>query len=255
MSRYLQLTECTYLVASGDLGLSHYLDCHVYLVGRDDQYALVDAGAGIETLSILENVGAAIGDLSKLRYILLTHCHGDHAGGIHILKTSLPLKVVASEFEHTMLERGREYDIGLTQAKFSGSYPPDYVFTNAPGDIVVKHGDTLRLGKLTVSILVTPGHTKGSTCFLVTGGGPRSLFSGDTVFWGGLISLLNTPGSEISDYRESVQALNNLDIECLFPSHGLFALGHGQAHIDRMLRYFMGSSVPPMPARIEKVRW
>ncbi len=255
MNRYLRLTECTHLVASGDLGLSHYLDCHVYLIGSGDEYALVDAGAGIETLSILENVDAAIGDLTKLRYILLTHCHGDHAGGIHILKRLLSLKVVSSQFEHDMLERGSEYDIGLTQAKFSGSYPPDYVFTNAAGDIVVKHGDTLRLGKLTVTALVTPGHTKGSTCFLMTGGGPRSLFSGDTVFWGGLISLLNTPGSEISDYRQSVQSLSGLDIECLFPSHGLPALGHGQAHIDKMLRYFRGSGLPPMPPRVEKVKW
>jgi glyoxylase-like metal-dependent hydrolase (beta-lactamase superfamily II) len=80
------------------------------------------------------------------------------------------------------------------------------------------------------------------------------LFSGDTVFWGGLIQLLNTPGSEISAYRRGVQALEGLGIDCLFPGHGLWALGNGQAHIDKMLYYFKRSAVPPMPAFVEKIK-
>ncbi len=248
-----QLSEHVYLVGSGELGLSHDLDCNVYLLASDGEYALVDTGAGVGIEEIANNVRAILGDLSKLRYLLLTHCHSDHAGGASSLKQMSPVKVVASPFEHQMLEHGSEYEIGLTQAKYAGTYPPDYVFSNTPGDIVLNHGERLLLGTLEVTALITPGHTKGSTCFFVTRGGARMLFSGDTVFWGGLISLLNTPGSEISDYRSGVQVLKGLGIDCLFPGHGLWTVRNGQAHIDKLLEYFRRSGVPPMPQRIEKV--
>jgi len=249
-----QLTEHVYLVGSGKLGLSHDLDCNVYLLASGGEYAVVDTGAGVGAEEIVDNVCAILGDLSKLRYLLLTHCHGDHAGGVSSLKQVSPAKVVTSPFEHQMLERGSEYEIGLTQAKYAGTYPSDYVFSNAPGDIALNHSEGLLLGTLEITALITPGHTKGSTCFLVTGDGPSMLFSGDTIFWGGLISLLNTPGSEISDYRSGVQALKGLGIECLFPGHGLWTVRNGQAHIDKLLEYFCRSGVPPMPQRIEKVR-
>ena len=248
-----QLTEHVYLVGSGQLGISHDLDCNVYLLASDGEYALVDAGAGVATGEIADNARLILGDLSKLHYLLLTHCHGDHAGGVGSLKQVSRAKVVASPFEGQMLERGGEYEIGLTQAKYAGTYPPDYVFSNAPGDVVLNHGDKLRLGRLEITALVTPGHTKGSTCFLVTGDGASMLFTGDTIYWGGLISLLNTPGSEISDYRSGVQALEGLAIECLFPGHGMWTVRNGQAHIDKLLEYFRRSGVPPMPQPIEKV--
>jgi hydroxyacylglutathione hydrolase len=74
------------------------------------------------------------------------------------------------------------------------------------------------------------------------------------VFWGGLIQLLNTPGSDLNDYRASAQKLAGLGIDCLFPGHGLWALRNGQAHVDRMLYYFKRSAVPPMPAHVEKIK-
>jgi glyoxylase-like metal-dependent hydrolase (beta-lactamase superfamily II) len=253
MRRLPQLTEHVYLVGSGQLGLSHNLDCNVYLLSSNGEYALVDAGAGVGTEDLVDNVCAILGDISILRYLLLTHCHGDHAGGVGSLKEVSTVKVVTSPFENEMLERGSAYEIGLTQAKYAGTYPADYIFRNAPGDIVLNHGDKLRLGDLEITALITPGHTKGSTCFLVTGSGPSMLFTGDTIYWGGLISLLNTPGSEISDYRSGVQALEGLAIECLFPGHGMWTVRNGQAHIDKLLEYFRRSGVPPMPQQIEKV--
>lgn len=253
MNASIRLTEHLYMVGSGELGLSHYLDSHVYLLVNSEEYALVDAGSGVHTEQIIGNVRAVIGDLSKLKYIFVTHCHGDHAGGVCFVKQVSPAQVVGSLFESQMLEHGSEDELGLTQAKFSGTYPPDYVFTHASGDIVVSHMDVLEWQGLTITALITPGHTEGSTCFLISGAGRRLLFTGDTVFWGGLVALLNTPGSEIGDYRNGVQALSGLDVVGLFPGHGLWTLTNGQAHIDKLLHYFRGSGLPPMPARIEKI--
>jgi hydroxyacylglutathione hydrolase len=235
------------------LGLSHYCDCNVYLVVNDVDCALIDAGAGIQTSEVIENVRAVIGDLSRLRYILLTHAHADHAGGVYAFKQATTAQVVASRIESDLMEHGTDDETGLAQAMWAGVYPPNYKFTNVPGDIAIEHGHTLRLGTMMITALMTPGHTKGSTCYLVTGAGMRLLFCGDEVSWGGLMRLMNLPGSDLADYREGVQRLANLSVEALFPSHGLWTLRNGQAHIDKLINSFRGHALPPMPPRVERI--
>lgn len=255
MTHFVPLHASVSLIGSGELGLTHYLDCHVYLLQSEGEYALIDAGSGVEPERLTANLQHALGgDLSRLRYLLLTHCHGDHAGGVHAIQHIAKPRVAGSAWEMEMLARGSDEDLGLVQARFAGTYPADYQVTRTPGDLVLQDGHELTLGQLRIRALVTPGHTRGATCYLVEGGGETLLFSGDTVFWGGLIQLLNTPGSEISEYRRGVLALAGLNVDCLFPGHGLWALRNGQAHIDKMLYYFRRSAVPPMPAYVEKIK-
>ena len=254
MTHAVQLHEQVSLIGSGELGLTHYLDCHVYLLHDGDEYAMIDAGSGVHSEKLTENLKHAVADLSRLRYLLLTHCHGDHAGGVHMIQKVCSPQVMSSEWEVRMLEIGSDDDLGLTQARFAGTYPPDYRFTHAKAGRTLNDGDELQLGRLKIRTIPTPGHTRGSVCYRVDTPGDRLLFSGDTVFWGGLIQLLNTPGSEISEYRTGVQRLQKLGVDCLFPAHGLWALRNGQAHIDKMLYYFKRSAVPPMPFPMEKIK-
>jgi len=254
MMRLVQLHEHVTLIGSGELGLTHYLDCHTYLLHDGAECALIDAGGGVQTERLLANLREAIGDLSQLQYILLTHCHGDHAGGVAAIKECCDAKVASSDWEMRMLKSGSDDDLGLTQARFAGTYPPDYRLTHIKGDMVLGDGEEIRIGRLTIRTIATPGHTRGSVCYRVASPAGVLLFSGDTVFWGGLIQLLNTPGSEISEYRRGAQALEGLGVDYLFPGHGLWALGNGQAHIDKMLYYFKRSAVPPMPAFVEKIK-
>lgn len=254
MTQFIRLHENVTLVGSGELGLSHYLDCHVYLLHDGNEYALIDAGSGIEPERLLANLSQATRDLSLIRLLLLTHCHGDHAGGVHALRPRCDFRVASSTWEISMLKQGSDEDLGLVQARFAGTYPADYKFIHSRGDLTLDHGDRLQVGNLTVEAVHTPGHTRGSVCYQVSTGSGVLLFSGDAVFWGGLIQLLNTPGSDIGEYRRSVQALAGRGIDCLFPGHGLWALRGGQAHIDKMLFYFRRSAVPPMPQTREKVR-
>lgn len=250
----VRLRESVLLVGSGEAGITHYLDCHVYLLESDGEYALVDAGAGVNSSGLVANIREVIGSRGELRYLFLTHCHGDHAGGVTAVQDEFAgVTVVASPFEANMLERGSEHEIGLTQAKYSGVYPPDFAFHHAAGACGVEHNAELTLGALRVRVLHTPGHTKGSTCFAVEGSGSTALFSGDTVFWGGLIQLLNTPGSELADYRRSALMLEAIERDALFPGHGLWVLRHASAHLRQMGDYFRRSGPPPMPAKIEKV--
>ena len=78
-----------YLVGSGNFGISNMTDCNVYLVGSEESYALIDAGSGLQTEKILENIGKHGINGKKIKYLILMHAHWDHAAGCHHL--ALPL--------------------------------------------------------------------------------------------------------------------------------------------------------------------
>src|SRR5918996_2867844 len=79
----MQLGERIHLVGSGAMGfdLTDPYDCHVFLLDGGDELALVDVGAGMGAEAVLENVRAAGFDPARIRHVLLTHAHVDHAGG------------------------------------------------------------------------------------------------------------------------------------------------------------------------------
>jgi hydroxyacylglutathione hydrolase len=141
-----------------------------------------------------------------LKGALITHFHPDHLGGdfmgrhiqgaAELLARNLPIKV----YLHTT-----EADFASRIAGLSAS---DMVRTSGTEDI--------RIGRLTLRFLHTPGHTPGSQCFLVDG----RLISGDTLFIGGC-GRVDLPGSDPAQMYDSlVNKLKQLpDDTVLYPGH------------------------------------
>jgi hydroxyacylglutathione hydrolase len=92
---------------------------------------------------------------TRPKYIVLTHNHIDHIGALEELKSKLKIPVAA--------------------------HHEDAVRLAPRPDMELKNGDIIKVGKLNIKVLHTPGHTPGSLCFLVG----KYLLSGDTIFPGG----------------------------------------------------------------------
>ena len=93
-------------------------------------------------------------------------------------------------------------------------------------------------------MLETPGHSDGHLSFLVRKANLTALFSGDLVFFGGLISLANTWDCRLQEYAQSMGKLRAAAVDLLLRGHHSVSLQDGQRHIDAANRLFDRGFVP-----------
>ena len=230
----MKITSEVYAVGGGraGFGISDDYDSNVFLVDGGDELALVDAGCGYDVEPILGNIRSAGFEPKDISRLVLTHAHADHCGGSAALRERLGLEVALSSTEADFLEQGDESAISLDRAREEGIYADDFHLAPCPVDRRLSHGEELRCGGLVVRAIEVAGHSAGSICYLLTGGERSCLFSGDTVFLFGALSLLNCEGSSLAGYRRDIGRLSDLGVDALLPGHGGFCLGGGQSHID-----------------------
>jgi N-acyl homoserine lactone hydrolase len=104
---------------------------------------------GVFGLEIEESLGEQI-DVATITKVVLTHLHFDHAGGLALLPSSVPIFV-----------QRREWDAGHDAAAVARNFflPVDY--EAAGRQIVLVDGDHDLLGDGSIRLLLTPGHTPG----------------------------------------------------------------------------------------------
>ena len=101
----MKISEGIYLVGSGQAGfmISNRSDCHVYLLENPEGHILIDAGVGLETDRIVENIKKEGIDPQSIAHLFLTHSHADHSGGTAWFKEKFDVKVYVSSKEAHLL--------------------------------------------------------------------------------------------------------------------------------------------------------
>ncbi|MBR6005143.1 MAG: MBL fold metallo-hydrolase, partial [Clostridia bacterium] len=136
----------------------------------------------------------------KVKYVLLTHGHFDHILGTRGIQMQYGASVVIHKDDSAMLS-----DAALNLARINGA---ENVFNPVMPDIVVDDGDSLFLGGTEIKVIHTPGHTKGSVCYIIED--EKTIFSGDTHFChtGGRTDF---PGGSTEELKNSLKKLVALE--------------------------------------------
>jgi hydroxyacylglutathione hydrolase len=131
----------------------------------------------------------------RARYLVHTHAHFDHIGALGPLRERCGgaglLHHADRPLYATLAQQGRM--IGLTV----GMEP-----VALDGDLT--DGDELRAGALRLRAIHTPGHTPGSTSFALDDGNATTLFTGDTLFRGG-VGRWDLGGTSLEDIVDSIR--------------------------------------------------
>jgi metallo-beta-lactamase class B len=193
-----------YYVGASDIGS--------YLMVTPSGDILLDGGF-VETAPMIEaNIQKLGFKVADVKYILSSHEHLDHAGGISALRRATGAKFVALEQEVPGLVEGKS-------------------FPAANPDRVIHDGDTVQVGTTVMTAHSTPGHTRGCTSWstVVSDGGHNY----HVVFIGSAsvlpnYKLIDKPGAPATypgiqqDYEKTFRVLRSLPCDVFLASHGSF---------------------------------
>jgi len=190
---------------------------NIYLVEYEDGLIAVDAGSKGDHLKVLEYLRSIGYPPSSIRYIVITHAHGDHIGGLKELKDLTGALVAAHREEVPYLKGERVLRREVT--------PVDV-------DIVLEEGSLV--GPLRV--IHTPGHTPGSICLLEPS--TRTIFVGDLVHEkdGELYEIPHHYSQDPHKNRVAIASLLDLNFDNVAPSHGEPILGRGKEAVRRLVK-------------------
>jgi len=126
----------------------------VYLLTAPAGHVLIDGGVRGNASVIEANIRRLGFDPRDVKWIVLSHAHCDHAGGIAELVRATGAEVIAGAADVPLLARG-----GRDDPHFGDRLPFPPVSAATP----VNDGQPLRLGELVLTAHATPGHTQGNT--------------------------------------------------------------------------------------------
>jgi metallo-beta-lactamase class B len=126
---------------------------------------------------------------ADIKYVLVSHGHGDHAGGAKLLQDRYGARVLMAAADWDLLEQQR----------------PSWLPRR---DMVVTDGETLTLGDTTITMYLTPGHTDGtiSTIIPVRDGATRHL----ALLWGGTLFNFGPDRARFAAYADSAARMRDV---------------------------------------------
>ncbi len=170
-------------------------NCYLVIDENTKECGIIDPGGDAERLkSIIDSLNVDV------KYILLTHGHMDHVGGVVELSEVFKIPFYINKIDEEYMEKD------------------NFVFGTLPkASGYLQEGDTIKLGNKEFKVIETPGHTKGGLCFFIE----DKLFTGDTLFQAS-IGRTDFAGGNFEEIIKSIKEkllILGDDIE-VYPGHG-----------------------------------
>jgi glyoxylase-like metal-dependent hydrolase (beta-lactamase superfamily II)/uncharacterized membrane protein len=169
----------------------------VFLISGSEKTAVIDSGMAFGAEKLIENLKKELGD-RKLDYVILTHTHYDHVGGLPYLRKEWPeLVSLGAAYGKYVFERPNALKVIKNLSKTAWkTYRPDnkrpkVLMEGLSIDQVIKEDDVISLGDRSLRVIETPGHTNCSLSFVLE---PDSvIFPARYMFLVLLSFILHTP--------------------------------------------------------------
>ncbi len=178
------------------------LDTNCYLLVEEEKWeaVVIDPGEGEVILDLIHR------HHFNLKYIINTHGHIDHTMGNDFLREHTGAPVLIHPQDIPVLTDSEKNLSGWLGITFSSS-----------ADKLLSEDNLVVLGKITLRVIHTPGHSPGSVCLL----SGEMLFTGDTLL-DGSVGRTDIPGGDAEQLISSIK--NKLlllpDNTVIYPGHG-----------------------------------
>lgn len=187
-----------------------------YLIATPRGHFLLDGAIAQAVPQIVANIRALGFDIRDVKYLLNSHAHIDHAGGLAGLQRASDAVMVASAADRATLEAG-----AIAYGPTAGmAFPPIRV------DRVVGDGDALSLGGVTLVAHMTPGHTAGCTSWSMAVAGAdgarhAAFFHCSSTVAGQSLAPEAYPGM-VAAYRTTFARVRGFEADVFLANHGNF---------------------------------
>jgi metallo-beta-lactamase class B len=185
-----------------------------YLITSPQGHILVDTVMPEATSQIKANIEKLGFKVADIKYLVNTHAHIDHTGGLAEMKQASGAQLVAGEADKPLLEGG--YYPGARE-ETALNFPPVKV------DRTVREGDTVTIADVTLTARETPGHSPGCTSWefsVKDGDATRSalIFCSGTVALNRLVTNPTYPGI-VTDYKKTFARAQDMKPNVLLAPH------------------------------------
>ena len=179
-------------------------NCYIVVDEEIKEAMVIDPGGEPEKIKEMLTILGV-----RVKYIVLTHCHGDHIGAVTPIKKEFGGKILIHRKESENLDNS-----SITLIPYIGMEPFEL-----EADSRLDDNDLIHVGNIEFRVIHTPGHTIGGICLYCKE--YKMLFSGDTLFrgtWG----RTDLPTGSMVDIMDSIveKLLILPEDTIVYPGHG-----------------------------------
>lgn len=184
-------------------------NCYIIFDEETKETMVIDPAGEVDRITETINILGG-----NLKYIYITHCHGDHIEGVQQLKQRMGGKILI----HTIDA------IGLNDSTINLTQIIDMPEIELEADSRIEDNDLLHLGNLEFRVIHTPGHTAGSTSLYLES--EKLVFTGDTLFRG----TWGRTDLPTSDFKSIIDSITNKLMK--LPDDTICYPGHRKVNYD-----------------------